>query len=196
MGALIACPSLSQAFWTLASSTDFHEASHNERVRPATTPQGHHWHCSGGRSQPPTTLTIEVLQHMKKRSRNGANAEKSPRPIVATSIRLVTGHAFTRRVCRSFHPRSFDPHLFQCREPLRTAQRAITAFLLHGEPTRQFLLPVSNILSISAIFGTKEGRSALRHFPAASRDLGAGVPTRGGGPRIDSRDRVAHQHFT
>ena len=38
-------------------------------------------------------------------------------------------------------PRLFDPYLFRCREPLRTAQRAIAPFPLHGEPTgrRQLL---------------------------------------------------------
>ena len=45
----------------------------------------------------------------------------------------------------------------------------ITACLLHAEAWRQHLLPVSNTLSISTIFGMKEGGKALGNFLAVSQ---------------------------
>jgi hypothetical protein len=70
-----------------------------------------------------------------------------------------------------FRPSSFDPHHCQCGEPLQTAQHVIVACLLHIEARRQFLLPVSNTLSISTIAGTKEGArgEALGKFLAVSQ---------------------------
>ena len=94
---------------------------------------------------------------------------KFPRPIVATCIRLLTGHAFTGEYTARFRPSSFDPHHCQCGEPLQTVQHVIAACPLHFEARRQFLLPVSNTLSISTIFGTKEGGEALGNFLAASQ---------------------------
>jgi hypothetical protein len=94
---------------------------------------------------------------------------KFPRPIVATCIRLLTGHAFTGEYTARFRPSSFDPHHCQCGEPLQTAQHVIAACPLHIEARRQFLLPLSNSLSISTIFGTKEGGEALGNFLAASQ---------------------------
>jgi len=94
---------------------------------------------------------------------------KFPRPIVATCIRLLTGHAFTGEYTARFRPSSFDPHHCQCGEPMQTAQHVIAACPLHTEARRQFLLPVSNTLSISTIFGTKEGGEALGNFLAASQ---------------------------
>ena len=94
---------------------------------------------------------------------------KFPRPIVATCIRLLTGHTFTGEYTARFHPSSFDPHHCQCREPLQTAQHVIAACPLHTKAWRQFLLPVLNTLSISTIFGTKEGGEALGKFLAASQ---------------------------
>jgi hypothetical protein len=52
---------------------------------------------------------------------------KFPRPIVATCIRLLTGHAFTGEYTAPFRPSSFDPHHCQCGEPLQTAQHVIAA---------------------------------------------------------------------
>jgi hypothetical protein len=49
---------------------------------------------------------------------------KFSRPIVATCIRLLTGHAFTGEYTARFRPSSFDPHHCQCREPLQTPQVA------------------------------------------------------------------------
>jgi hypothetical protein len=94
---------------------------------------------------------------------------KFPRPIVATCIRLLTGHAFTGEYTARFRPSSLDPHHCQCGEPLQTAQHVIAACPLHTEARRQFLLPLSNTLSISTIFGTKEGGEALGNFLAASQ---------------------------
>ena len=90
------------------------------------------------------------------------------RPIVARSIRFIIGHAFTRGVRCLFRLISFDLYLCQCREPLRAVHRAIMACLLHwnADPRRRSLLPVSNMLSISVIFGTKEGCSAFGRFPS------------------------------
>jgi hypothetical protein len=94
---------------------------------------------------------------------------KFPRPIVATCIRLLTGHAFTGEYTARFRPSSFDPHHCQCGEPLQTAQHVIAACPLHDEARRQHLLPLSNTLSFSMIFGTKEGGEALGGFLAASQ---------------------------
>jgi len=94
---------------------------------------------------------------------------KFPRPIVAMCIRLLTGHAFTGEYTAHFQPSSFDPHHCQCGEPLQTTQHVIVACPLHIEARRQFLLPLSNTLSISTIFGTKEGGEALGNFLAASQ---------------------------
>jgi len=94
---------------------------------------------------------------------------KFPRPIVATCIRLLTGHAFTGEYTARFRPRSFDPHNCQCGEPLQTAQHVIAACPLHDEARRQFLLPLSTTLSFSTIFGTKKGGEALGGFLAASQ---------------------------
>jgi hypothetical protein len=94
---------------------------------------------------------------------------KFSRPIVATCIRLLTGHAFTGEYTARFRPSSFDPHHCQCGEPLQTPQHVIAACPLHIEARRQFLLPVSNNLSFSIIFGTKEGGEALGNFLAASQ---------------------------
>jgi hypothetical protein len=94
---------------------------------------------------------------------------KFPRPIVATCIRLLTGHAFTGEYTARFRPGSFDPHHCQCGEPLQTAQHVIAACPLHDAARRQFLLPVSNTLSFSTIFGTEEGGEALGNFLAASQ---------------------------
>ena len=92
---------------------------------------------------------------------------KFSRPIVATCIRLLTGHAFTGKYTAHFHPSSFDPHHCQCREPFQTVQHVITECPLHDEVWRQFLLPILNTLLISTIFSTKEGGEALGDFLAA-----------------------------
>ena len=94
---------------------------------------------------------------------------KFPKPIVATCIRLLTGHGFTGEYTAHFRPSSFDPHHCQCGEPLQTAQHVIAACPLHTEARRQFLLPISNTLSFSIIFGTKEGGEALGNFVATSQ---------------------------
>ena len=94
---------------------------------------------------------------------------KFPRPIVATCIRLLTTHAFTGEYTARFRPSSFDPHHCQCGEPLQTAQHVIAACPLHFDARRQFLLPLSNTVSLSIIFGTKEGGEALGKFLAASQ---------------------------
>jgi hypothetical protein len=91
------------------------------------------------------------------------------RPIVATCIRLLTGHTFTSEYTAHFCPSSFDPHHCQCGEPLQMAHHIIAACPLHTEARRRFLLPVSSTLSISTIFGTKEGGKALGNFLAASQ---------------------------
>ena len=88
---------------------------------------------------------------------------KLPRPIVATSIRLLTGHAFTGEYTARFRPSSLDPHYCQCREPLQTPQHVITVCPIHNEAWRQFLLP------ISLIFGSKKGGEALVSFLTASQ---------------------------
>jgi hypothetical protein len=61
---------------------------------------------------------------------------KFPRPIVATCIRLLTGHAFTGEYTAHFRPSSFDPHHCQCGEPLQIAHHIITACSLHTEARR------------------------------------------------------------
>ena len=94
---------------------------------------------------------------------------KFPQPVVATSIRLLTGHTFTGKYTAHFCPSSFDPHHCQGGEPLQMAHHVITACPLYEESRRQFLQPVSNTLSISTIFGTKEGGMALGNFLAASQ---------------------------
>ena len=94
---------------------------------------------------------------------------KFPRPIVATCIRLLTGHAFTGEYTACFRPSSFDPHHCQCGEPFQTTQYVIVACPLHTKAQRQFLLPMSNILSFSTISGTKEGGEALGNFVATSQ---------------------------
>jgi hypothetical protein len=71
-----------------------------------------------------------------------------PRPMVTTGIRLLTGHAFTGEHTARFRPRSVDPYHCQWGEPLQTAYHVIATCLLRAEPRRQFLLPVSNTLSI------------------------------------------------
>ncbi len=94
---------------------------------------------------------------------------KFPRPIVATGVRLLTGHAFTGKYTARFRPSSFDPHHCQCGEPLQTAHHVIATCPLHDEERRRFLVPLSNTHSFSTIFGTKEGGTALGNFLAASQ---------------------------
>lgn len=91
-----------------------------------------------------------------------------PRPIVSTDIKLLTGLAFTGEYTARFCPRSHTT--VSAENPLQTAHHVTVACPLHAEPRRQLLLPVSNTLLISAVFGTKEGGSALgpRHFLATS----------------------------
>src|SRR6266849_6700041 len=84
------------------------------------------------------------------------------RPIVATCIRLLTGHAFTGKYTAHFQPSSFDPHHCQCGKPLQTTQHPIAACLLHIKAWRQFLLPLLNTLSISTIFDTIIQRKVVR----------------------------------
>jgi hypothetical protein len=54
---------------------------------------------------------------------------KFPRPIVATCIRLLTGHAFTGEYTACFRPSSFDPHHCQCGEPMQTVTPLVLSCL-------------------------------------------------------------------
>ena len=59
-----------------------------------------------------------------------------PRPIVATCIRLLTGHAFTGEYTARFRPGSFDPH--RCHavnpfEPCNMSSRYARYTLKHGD---------------------------------------------------------------
>jgi hypothetical protein len=93
--------------------------------------------------------------------------------VVTTCItcRLLTGHAFTGEYTTRFRPRLFDPHHCQCREPFQTVHHVIATYMPHTKPRTQFLLPVSNTLSISDISGMNKGGSVLGHFLVTSSSL-------------------------
>ena len=93
---------------------------------------------------------------------------KFPRPITTAYIRL-TAYAFTGEYTGRFQLRSLDPHQCQCGVPLQMVHYAIAACPLHAALRRQFLMPVSNTFSISAIFDPKEGGSTLGHSLATSQ---------------------------
>ena len=92
-----------------------------------------------------------------------------PQPIFTTGIRLLTGHAFTGEYNARHRPRSNDPHHCQCGEALQTAHHIITSCPTYAVARRHTLHPLSASLSLSTIFGTKEGGAALGAFLAETQ---------------------------
>ena len=92
-----------------------------------------------------------------------------PRPIFSTGVRLLTGHAFTGEYNARHQPRSNDPHHCQCGEALQTAHHVIAACPMFANARRRHLQPLSHFISLSTIFGTKEGGAALGAFLAETQ---------------------------
>ena len=91
------------------------------------------------------------------------------RLVFSTGIRFLTTHAFTGEYSARFCPGSNDPHYCECGEPLQTIHHIIALCLRHTMARTRHLLPLSSTVSLSLIFGTKDGGEVLGAFIAASQ---------------------------
>jgi hypothetical protein len=94
----------------------------------------------------------------------------TPHPIFCTTVRLLTGHAFTGEYNVCHRPHSDNPHLCDCEAgPLQTALHIILHCEWHHPACKQFLCPVSESLSLNITFGMEAGGAALMKFLEATQ---------------------------
>jgi hypothetical protein len=89
--------------------------------------------------------------------------------IVSTGIWLLTTHTFTGEYSARFRPTSNNPHHCKCGEPLQMAHHVLTSCPCYTVARSQYILPLTCSVSLSHVFGMKEGRVALGAFLAASQ---------------------------
>jgi hypothetical protein len=65
--------------------------------------------------------------------------------------------------------RTNDPHHCECGEPLQTAHHILTSCPRYAAARSQYIIPLTSSVSLSHVFGTKEGGVALGAFLAASQ---------------------------
>ena len=92
-----------------------------------------------------------------------------PRPVFSTGVRLLSGHAFTGEYNARHRTRSNDPHHCHCGEALQMAHHVIAACPTFAAARQRHLQPLSQFISLSIIFGTKEGGTALGAFLAETQ---------------------------
>ena len=90
-------------------------------------------------------------------------ATGASRTASATLIRLITGHAFIGSYTARFHPHK-PTHCPECGVNPQTVGHVIQHCPRYAHARATYLAPVTPDLSLSSLFGTKEGGEALIKF--------------------------------
>ena len=92
-----------------------------------------------------------------------SGAAGGSRSASSTLIRLITGHAFIGSYTARFHPRK-PTHCPDCGTNPQTVAHIIQLCPRYTRARATHLIPVAPDLSLSTLFGTKEGGKALINF--------------------------------